>query len=592
MKSNFKIRVLAALLCMVTLFAVSCTAPNGTTPPTTSEPPTESTGTAPESEYPENGAKKIVEEAKTLYVNAETFEDLNVAYYEDTPEILLIDMQTVYEGFFTTVLSRGGTYELEETETTVTITRNNGACCVIDFVEDSIFYNDFDLFYTSYSNSYSDLLANPYVDAEGNSFYFKRTGSLDIAGLPIEIDLGSRNIPLDIYDGKKYMALQTFSDVFLSLNGMNITYNSKDLFLLGGGAIDPSLEELYYSIEKTEKSEALAAFNASELCLLMDLFYGLQDEHGVIVNFDVFLEHTGLIDDMHSTDAVASSTAIASLMIGYLADIHSTISNPSPYAGAKDALDQSKLVVDASYKRYFMTAREFAAARAEAMPDGAPGYQEIGNTAYITFDSFTIDASRFAEYNPETALVGDTLGLIIYAHSQITREGSPIENVVLDLSCNMGGAFDAAVYTVAWMLGYCDLHITNPVTNSYSTTTYVVDVNLDGVFDENDTIADKNLYCITSPVSFSCGNLVPSLLKESGMVTLIGGTSGGGACAVQHVSTADGTIFQISSPHRISVVSNGAYYTVDRGVEPHHYLGKLASYYDRDALTEFINNLK
>ena len=64
-------------------------------------------------------------------------------------------------------------------------------------------------------------------------------------------------------------------------------------------------------------------------------------------------------------------------------------------------------------------------------------------------------------------------------------------------------------------------------TGSFSTTSYVVDVNLDGVFNSKDTIASKNLYCITSPVSFSCGNLVPALLKESGKVTMLGDTSGG-----------------------------------------------------------------
>ena len=37
---------------------------------------------------------------------------------------------------------------------------------------------------------------------------------------------------------------------------------------------------------------------------------------------------------------------------------------------------------------------------------------------------------------------------------------------------------------------------------------------------------------------------------------------------------------------------NGAYYTVDRGVEPHYYFGKLESYYDREALTAHINGLK
>jgi C-terminal processing protease CtpA/Prc len=230
--------------------------------------------------------------------------------------------------------------------------------------------------------------------------------------------------------------------------------------------------------------------------------------------------------------------------------------------------------------------------RAEMMAEGVLGYEEVGNTAYVTFDDFTLSPERFGGYNESSAEPIDTVGLIIYAHSMITRENSPIENVVLDLSCNGGGAVDAAIYVVGWMLGYCDFHLTNPITNSFSTTSYAVDVNLDGEFNEKDTIADKNLYCLISSVSFSCGNLVPSLLKQSGMVTLLGDTSGGGACAVQFGSLADGSVFTISSSKRLSVVDNGAYYAVDRGVEPHIHLSKFESYFDRTGLTEYLNSLK
>lgn len=38
--------------------------------------------------------------------------------------------------------------------------------------------------------------------------------------------------------------------------------------------------------------------------------------------------------------------------------------------------------------------------------------------------------------------------------------------------------------------------------------------------------------------------------------------------------------------------ANGAYCTIDRGIEPHHYFGKFESYFDRQALTAYINGLK
>ncbi len=121
----------------------------------------------------------------------------------------------------------------------------------------------------------------------------------------------------------------------------------------------------------------------------------------------------------------------------------------------------------------------------------------------------------------------DTLGLIIQAHEQITRENSPIENVVLDLSNNTGGDVDAAVFVLGWLLGEAPFSVKDMSTGAMSTSVYRADVNLDRTFDEKDTVLDKNLYCLISPVSFSCGNLVPAALKSSQKVTLLGRTSGG-----------------------------------------------------------------
>jgi len=96
---------------------------------------------------------------------------------------------------------------------------------------------------------------------------------------------------------------------------------------------------------------------------------------------------------------------------------------------------------------------------------------------------------------------------------------------------------------------------------------------------------------ITSPVSFSCGNLVPNVFKQSGVVTLLGRTSGGGSCIVQSIATAWGTSFNISSNRRMSFLKNGALYDIDRGAEPDYTLSKPEKYYDRERLTEYINSL-
>ena len=183
--------------------------------------------------------------------------------------------------------------------------------------------------------------------------------------------------------------------------------------------------------------------------------------------------------------------------------------------------------------------------------------------------------------------------------SEIADEGEEvlvipvaIENVVLDLSNNTGDAMNAAVYVIAWFLGEGSLSIKDTLTGAMSTTTtYRCDVNLDREFDARDTVQDKHLFCLISPVSFSCGNLVPSAFKASNRVTLLGRTSGGGSCSVMSASSAWGTAFRLSSVYRLSFLKNGSFYDIDRGAEPDFTLTSPEKYYDRQALTEYINSL-
>ena len=341
-------------------------------------------------------------------------------------------------------------------------------------------------------------------------------------------------------------------------------------------------------MEPRERSAELARFNYVETCLSLQFNYGLKDEHD-IPSFGTLFELTGIDQAMQSTDALEANVALSDVINGYIDDLHSAFVFASPYAG--DVAVEPN-VQSLSANRIIGHAQRLSAAAREYFPDGMRFYQEIGNTAYISFNSFTADYDN--DYYGALASgepIADTIGIIMYAHAQITRENSPIENVVLDLSLNTGGHADAAIYTIAWFLGECDLHLEDAVTGARSSTNYRVDVNGDRKFDENDSIAHLNRYCLVSPVSFSCGNLVPAVFKNSNQVTLLGRQTGGGACAVQPLASADGSIWQISSRLRLSTVTNGSFYAVDQGVAPDVLIDKDESYYDREALTEYINSL-
>ena len=549
-------------------------------------------GNSQSANYPKNGARKIIDTEKIFYVSLEMNQPLSVAHYENQEEILLMEINSAVTEFINEMaLGRydGTSVEVEETDSMVKLTRENGAYCEIDFVKDTVLFSDFDTFNKKGDAiNPHDMLSSAYLNEEGENIFIKREKSFFTPGYSIEIDLAERDIPLDIYGGKKYIPLQTFNDLFISPYGINIAYNGQALFLLVGNTLSADLEDMYYLDEPTPRTSALAEFNYNELCLALDLYYGLQGEHGFNNGFSDYLEKIGLKEELLKPDAIHAFNALSTLTLGYIADGHSGVVGASPYLGARQPQSGASVEIAPEIIEKIENGEMYKSAREEQLGE-VEFYQKVGNTAYVTFDEFTL-GDRSAGY--ENALqVGDTLTIIMAAHAQISQD-EEIENVVVDLSCNGGGAVDSAIYLTAWMLGSCNFSTYNSITESKATTTYAVDVNLDGEFDEKDTITDKNLYCIVSPVSFSCGNYVPALLKASGRVTILGKTSNGGGCVVRPAILADGTLFSMSSAYQMSIVKNGSYYGVDQGVEPHIYLKNYENFYNRTALTEYINDLK
>ena len=237
--------------------------------------------------------------------------------------------------------------------------------------------------------------------------------------------------------------------------------------------------------------------------------------------------------------------------------------------------------------------RVYGNARKAVYRAWVPGYEEVGDTAFITFDEFSMIRPDYYDLTIDRDNPQDTVDLIIYANSQIRREDSPIKNIVIDLSNNGGGNADAAIFVMSWFLGEADMALRDTFTGAQTNAIYLADVNLDGKFDEQDNVANGyGLYCLTNNSSFSCGNLVPAACRSSGKVTLIGQTTGGGSCVVLPCTTASGALFQVSGSKQISIIRNGSFYNTDAGVEPDFRLDKPESYYDRPALVEYLHNLK
>ena len=548
-------------------------------------------------------AHEITSAAFPIYHNSVSLgRDVKLYFLDgaaDLPYIEANDFLSLLNDFILGSSEKGLCFTLEADGPVVTYIRqnpaenadDNGATMVLDFDRDTIAFVDYNLFCKMASSSTMlDLTRIDVFNAEGEPAALQKLdqGTLTRYGHELVLPLGDYGIDLVWQDGLYLIPLQTMSDFIVAPGpGSGIYFNGKDLMFAADTRLCP---DFYYDAPTGERSEALAEYGYNELCLMLDYLYGMKDTHD-IESFDQLFHDVGLAGLLKGSNAEYADRALWHLITDFFDDLHSDWHAYSYLAGPVDV----KVPDGPSVTRWVEAKREQLAAREKYYPDGVPGYEEVGNTAYITFDRFYIEGQDGDQFyhveDPMDFEDTDTIGLIMKAHALINRENSPIENVVIDLSCNGGGHADTAIFAMAWFLGEASIGMKDTMTHAMCSSTYRCDANRDRKFDDSDTVKDKNLFCLISPVSFSCGSLVPCMFKESGKVTLIGRTSGGGACNVLPSCSAWGTSFQISAPRQLSFLKNGSFYNVDRGADPDYVLADLNEYYDRAALTDYINSL-
>jgi hypothetical protein len=471
----------------------------------------------------------------------------------------------------------------------------------LDFNAGTIAFENYDAFFQRYWFSTPiDPIVGHYLDKDGKPIYLERetSGNHYRKGQPVTFDLKSHSLPMLYDDGKGYLPAKIFADIFLQPFFIDFYYQDGAAYFTDNNNLKSAFGEQIYK-EQTdfrERSAALSAFTYNELVFNLDYFYGLKPEHN-ITSFDEFLTLQGYKEDLLKGDPIASGNALCKLLYRDLADHHSNIYEPSPYAykNAKDTgwSEMSKGTPSSSYFQIYSQMKLYSAARASAFPEGVPSYQEIGDTAYVTFDSFdnmdTIDHYGTAGLGTKDSI--DAAGIIQYAHSQIMRDSTPIKNVVVDLSLNRGGSVDTGVYLTGWMLGDGVQNVLSRLDGSLSETFYKTDINLDHAFDEKDVLANKRLFCITSPFSFSCANSTSAFLHDSEMVTMLGRKSAGGACIVRDFLLADGTAMILSDYDLYVHIKNGVPASVDDGVTPDVEITAPEDFYDRAKLTGMIDGL-
>ena len=519
----------------------------------------------------------------------------------DLPYVRLSDIVALFNGMFQLQGLEISLFTLEydpEENAEVITNSANGSQAVFGYSDHTVFYPSFDTF----ANAPGE---NP-IDIVGSRGFNPNTGLPELfgrinnplmsrAGNPVFISLEDYGIRFVQQDGQRLVPLHTAFDLLVGmpLNGCNMWFNGQAIFVGSGEMLgDPDVVlteygKMYFSVAKQTRSPELCRYGLGELCMELDNFYGLKNSHQ-IHSFVGMLLNTDFMPALLSENPAMADLALATILYGYMDDGHSAYNANSWMTGP----DPLELAGGLSMIRRRHIQEKYEKAAEPYQEILRKPYYEVGNTAYVFFPEFYIDPEIDYYKDLEKAdLTKDTVALVIYAHQQIFRENSPIENVVIDLTFNPGGIMDAGAFMLGWCLGVAPYSVQNTLNDALVTSLYRADVNLDRQFDEKDTLDGKNVYCLISPLSFSCANLVAWMFKTSGDVTLIGDTSGGGSCTVLPMTTAWGTSFQLSGCWRMSYVKNGSFYDVDQGVNPDVVITRCETLFDREKMTKIINGL-
>ena len=358
-----------------------------------------------------------------------------------------------------------------------------------------------------------------------------------------------------------------------------------------GEMIRVNKKETFYLQEKRSKEYATYDYNL--IRLHFGEFYGL---HNRTLSFDTLI--APYKDLLCSTSYDDYNEGMSRFLYTTVDDGHTSVTGYSLFG--KKKLDQAEAEKLRSYRGYRLQGLANYLGSMKAYREASnvlPGYEVVGDTAYLAFDSFSAASNSVTEYNsgkPSDYVTNNTIGFAYTSLKDIAANHKEVKRVVYDLSCNGGGAISTLPFLMATMTDDPTLPIINYYSGEIVTAHYKVDLNGDGIFGgEGDTYKGKyEFYILTSPMSFSCGNALPGYAKASKCATIIGARSGGGGAIVDQAVTVSGFNFNSSSMLAFTTKDeSGKDIENDDGI-PVDIEIPVSSYYNRSAINTILDKQK
>ena len=527
--------------------------------------------------------ESVTRTVPVLRSSLDSTETAELRFYEDLPNVPYVNVESFYNQFYLALTDLTDGMDCSIDGSRYTLTNIAGYSAVFDIVADTIYSDLLDDFTLSAYSLRVGMDGGVYEDSP----FVKVDSYLDAGNpKPVTLDLGEYGIDLRGDGTGVYAPLATVSDIFATIETYRVVYSGRKIYTADYSGLfvpTPALSTDPDFITDVEKDHPvdLADFIYRELCFNIDYFYGQPGREWVHEDLKTmkldelltakYLEIKGML---LSTDFKTFYRGLMHLINGILYDGgHTTLEMSGLFYGDLDLTrevyieminkDYAKLFEEAVVKRY----DDYEAClEAQITAYGDDYYIEKGDTAMIRFDNFVIDSDgwmafyagtgerplKLDYYGEETY---DTVGVVLSGLER-AKQNPEIKNIIIDITCNNGGA-NYAMYAIEWLMTGEGSQRFYSRLNQYGMVLEAqFDMNFDGIFDKKDVspYTGYNYGVLTSNHDFSCANMFPWFMHKHGAM-ILGQQSYGGICSIR-ITSAAGVEFVCSSASTVTAVDS------------------------------------
>ena len=495
-------------------------------------------------------------------------ETVECLFYPDMPNVPYMSMELYYKTFLdgemTVTDEGGGRYTYRESKCGDTAEVN---------VQTDVFTAD-DL--ASFASTPVYKIDGSKLVMGGPEIFSKFDGvQYDQPAKACTIDMGKYGIDIREQDGVVYYPFVTLSDIFGNVDFITSFYADGRIYFsalyeeINGGSAYENDPEYLNSMKTGVRPQDVVEMTYKELQLSLETFYGYPSDRIALANE---MKKSGLDAALTQIDSKAKELLLSNKTGEYLAGmdrLFSFLLNDGGHTGMisnkcvltvissenvlQDYLnsisDIMSMKTEYIEKNMHISANQAKLISLRESMLGKGNYFSNGNTALICFDKFEVDYQGWNDYfgGKSSSMPEDSVSIVYSGLEKARAEG--VKNVAVDLSANTGGDSVALSEVIGLLTGKSFIRGENLLGSQTIVQTYKSDINLDGRIDEKDQQSgneNMNIAVITTGVSFSCGNLMPSIMKDMGYM-IMGEQSGGGTCSVIQRATADGVFYCMSS---------------------------------------------